>query len=188
MTTMITDMVEVALDRLLIQFKEAPLVRGLVELIVSQVQEVEQELNEMISSRTLWDGEELDGVGQTLDLWGGLLGEKRGSLSDADFIRFIVVRIARNSSSGTAEQLITILQRLTQADEVTLREHRSASISFEFKGGDLGSLSLGELGQIIQSSMGAGVQLSGIVQEHPNPFKLDTPGQGLDLGQLSRLV
>jgi len=188
MIKMITNMVERALERLLIQFKESALFPLIASMIVEQVQEVEVELNEMINNRIIWDGETLEGVGITLDQWGALIGERRGSLSDLNFIRFIVARIARNTSSGTPEQLLNILHRLTQADEIIIREHPGATVSFEFSGGSLGALVVGELQQIMQTSTIAGVQVTGVVETHSNPFKLDTPDQGLDQGQLSRLV
>lgn len=53
-----------------------------------------------------------------LDLLGGIVGERRDGLRDADYRRFIAARLAANKSQGTTDDLVKVLRLLTNASVI----------------------------------------------------------------------
>lgn len=52
-------------------------------------------------------------TGAMLEMWGGLVGEERGALGDADYRRFIMARIMVNRCRCTPDELIQICALIT---------------------------------------------------------------------------
>lgn len=55
-------------------------------------------------------------TGVTLDLYGQMLGQKRGQLNDDQYRYMIYVRIARNISTGDINNIVTLISMILQAD------------------------------------------------------------------------
>lgn len=93
-----------ALNDLLAQFHDKPNIAALVSAFLQQVQEAEDMLFDVFTKRTLdvATGAQLDGIGD-------ILGLPRGSLSDTDYRNRLRVQLAILSSSGTTNDLLSIL-------------------------------------------------------------------------------
>lgn len=104
----LTDLAATALGRVLAQYKTLT-TRMLpeVEVLVDQVQELEDAL------WAFWLQLDLDTPpeGVWLDRIGGLIGEDRGGVDDADYAVAIRTRILVNRSNGSIETLIAITEQ-----------------------------------------------------------------------------
>lgn len=79
-------------------------------------QKVEDDLYALIADRQLGTA-----TGASLGQWGVIAGEQRGSLSDAEYRRFMQARILANRCEGDPETLIRIFQLVTAPSVVETR-------------------------------------------------------------------
>lgn len=78
---------------------------NLVDAVAEKVQDVEDALWELYAER--W----LDvAVGAQLDVLGRIVGQSRNGYGDSDYRAHITARIIANRSSGTAEELLSLLR------------------------------------------------------------------------------
>lgn len=185
----LVDLVARGVAWLLSQFRYADNLNDFVGACIDELQEIEASLVSYLQDKNLYDegSDSFSGAGVILDLWGAAAGEKRGTLDDANYLRFILARFMRIVSSGSIDELVDITQRLTGTVDVHLREVFPALIQVTFTGGSLGALQVGELSEILEDAAAAGVKV-GVIQSTSNSFKLDSATRGLDNGLLSRLV
>lgn len=92
-----------ALDRLVEQFKHETNMQGVVTSFVNQIQDLEDSGWELFTERSLTTaiGAQLDGVGS-------IVGEDRENRSDDEYRLAIRVRILRNLSESTPEDILEI--------------------------------------------------------------------------------
>lgn len=107
------DHVEDGLDRLLGQFREANNIREINRIILEEVQQLEDALFDLFVLRTL----ELS-TGETLDLYGKVVGERRGGRSDETYRNFIQARILSNLAQGDINRIIKIIRIYVEANSV----------------------------------------------------------------------
>lgn len=144
------------IERILYEFQQKS--PEMVEFILSflyQSNELEDLFQEMIQTKDL----EL-ATGMQLDLIGVLIGEFRNNRDDTSYRNAIKIRIGVNTSNGTIEDLITVLELLFGNDtDIIIRRDGSASIT----------LFLGieepeeDLIPLIQQTIPAGVEISSIL-------------------------
>lgn len=144
-----------------------------ISLILSQFQEFSPILVEFILSflkecnpledvfQDLLDEKDLDEAqGVFLDFIGTYVGENRNNRNDTDYRQAIKVRIAINTSSGTIEDLIGVLNLLFGQDvQVIVTRSAPASLSL-FLGIPQPSENLIPL---LQQTVAAGVEISSIL-------------------------
>lgn len=106
-----TDQVAQALDLLIAQYKGKLTMADILNSWTQQVQELEDAFFQLLEDRTLGTG-----VGVQLDVLGAIVGQERLSSDDDQYLLRIKARIKINISSGTAEQLIEILNLLIDND------------------------------------------------------------------------
>ena len=94
-----------ALGELLSQFntEATPNLRGFTAGMVGQVQYVEDQVYDLRYDRLLSTA-----AGVQLDVYGRIVGEARGDLTDDQYRRFIEARIQANLSEGLPDQLLAI--------------------------------------------------------------------------------
>lgn len=102
-----------AYNRLTAVFLDKPLIQGLLASFTDQIQELEDGFYPFLTQLTVRNG-----VGKQLDLIGEWVGERRRGRNDLQYRRAIYLRIARNISKGTSEDIIDIYQLLTGATSV----------------------------------------------------------------------
>lgn len=104
----IPDHEDQALARLIEQYKETTTIKNIIRAIVAQTQDQEPVLDDLQTKRALETSE-----GVQLDLWGVILNQSRGGLSDAVYRALLFARVAQYNSQGTADELIAIFEALT---------------------------------------------------------------------------
>lgn len=111
------------LSRRIAQYAEATRWGQLLEVFLTEIQEIEDAARALLVDRLLQNA-----TGEMLDVYGALVGQKRVGLPDRLYRRLIRVRIQRNTSEGTPDDLIVVLKRLTEAKAIHLREYRPAEV------------------------------------------------------------
>lgn len=94
--------------RLLSQDWDKPRIVALAEAMGGGAQALEDDTFDVLMGRRLEAA-----TGATLDQWGAIVGEVRGTLDDADYRRFISARVLVNTGDGTVDELIAIFQVIT---------------------------------------------------------------------------
>jgi hypothetical protein len=135
----ITDHVDQALDRLQEQFKDKPNIIGLITALLTNVQEVENEIFALYSERGLDTAE-----GAQLDQIGVIVGQPRAGLADGDYRRRLRARIAVNNSGGTVGEMIVVTRLII--NDITL------SVLIDNDGGGVFEILI--LDEAITSSLG----------------------------------
>jgi len=109
----ITDHVEAAKARLISQFRSPkPVLHGMMESYVEQLQELEDVLWDVINHRLLdpAPGESVGAEGVQLDVLGKIVGQPRLGLSDSGYRSAIKLKIRVNRSRGSNVDLLEILR------------------------------------------------------------------------------
>lgn len=182
MTDRITDHVGEAVDRLAHQFRK-PLIEGLVGILASRAQGIEDVAWDLILKRTLQHAE-----GVTLDRIGAQVGAIPRPLGmDDDEYRGVIIQtaIAVNTSHGTTETVLDLL-RLLGADDVAIYETGDYTLLIQYQG-DLLVDDSGLIGTLIAATGPVAFSLSEV---EPGGFGFDgdPDARGFDDGGLARDV
>lgn len=94
--------------RLLSQDWDKPRIVALAEALGMGAQAFEDDTFDVLIGRRLEAA-----TGATLDQWGALVGEDRGTLDDTRYRRFIMARVLVNIGDSTVDELITIFEEIT---------------------------------------------------------------------------
>lgn len=180
--TTIADHDAVALSRLLSQFRGKPRFAALIRALVSGVQTLEDDADDLITLRTLDAA-----TGASLDQYGAIVGEQRGALADDDYRRFIRARILINRSRGTPDDLAAILALLFGVDVLDNVSHYEApplTIVFEVvdpAGSAVSTDVARRIARCVNDARAAAHRVDVIeVYDAAAVFRFDTPGQGFD--------
>lgn len=125
MEPIIKDVVEDATGKLLHQFKDKPKINAFLTGIVNQVQESENSKFDLLNGASIYTA-----IGERLDICGNIVGEPRLGKTDEEYRSAILQKIAINTSNGTPDKLLQILQILTAAENIKLWEHYPANVIF----------------------------------------------------------
>ena len=109
---------ESAEGKLLSQFKDKPVMKGLLLSALTPLQDTQSSLIEYSINNNL----EL-AIGQVLDVIGKLVGEARGGRSDSSYREGIFNRIVINSSEGTVNEVLEILVLISKGSKHRAFEH-----------------------------------------------------------------
>ena len=116
------DTVQEGLENLLWQWRDSPNLRGLLESFLEQFDDLELAYYDLLTKRGVREAE-----GVQLDVLGDLVGEERAGRKDDRYRAAILSRGLINSSSGTPEEMLTILAENTGSPSVNLWEHFSGT-------------------------------------------------------------
>jgi hypothetical protein len=117
MISLITNHAEQALERLREQYKNKPQLIALINSWNTQIQELEEVLFNLSTSRSITTS-----IGYQLDLLGQLLSKSREGRSDADYRIVLLAKVAKNISRGTPEDVIGVFKILTSSSQVQLSD------------------------------------------------------------------
>lgn len=174
MITKITSHVNAALANMLSRYEDATILRELLSSCVTPLQDLEDTLYDCIVSRLLDTAE-----GVNLDQYGALVGAARRGLSDADYRRYIRVRIMANRSNGQADVIIDIAAYITNA-AVKYYLMAPAEYLLQFTDGfALSSDLVTLLGELLEQTTGAGIGYT-VVQNYMGGKQFDTANRGFD--------
>lgn len=110
-------------DRLVTQWFDKPVVQGLLQSYMENVQTVEDIYEQLLDERSVFTA-----VGEQLNVIGSIVGEARSGKADEPYREAILNRIAINTANGTPEKIIEIIKLITESDSVKLVEHYPANI------------------------------------------------------------
>ena len=116
------DVVERGLSRLLWQWEDSPLLRGMLESYLTAGQEIEDAFFQLLSERGINEA-----IGAQLDVLGDIVGEARQGREDDKYRLAILSRGLINNSNGTPEELLEIVATATGATAPALWEHFSGT-------------------------------------------------------------
>lgn len=123
MTTLITNHIEAGKERLREQYKNIPEILALIDSFVGGLQELENSIFDLFTSRTITLG-----VGYQLDQLGVLLDRSRNGRSDEDYRIILLAKIAQNISRGTPEDVIGVFKLLSKSNKVQLGDGKKGEI------------------------------------------------------------
>lgn len=113
---------------LLHQFSKASLFKAFIRSLAKPFAEAYDELEKLHQGRYIDDAQ-----GATLDVIGQIVGQDRLGMNDEDYRPWIKVAIYLNNSSGTAENMLTILGILFgKKPPVRLQEYAPNEVIFTF--------------------------------------------------------
>lgn len=101
-----------AVDLLIAQFKEKPVIEGVLSSWVAQVQDLEDALWQILESRNM------SGEGDQLDNLGALVGESRDGRTDEFYRPAIAIRILTNKSNGSPDEILAIAAAVAKVDGI----------------------------------------------------------------------
>jgi hypothetical protein len=111
--TKITNYKERAILRLIEQYKEKPILKDILDAFSEEVQEAENAINSSFGKLDIDNNSN-----NQLDKIGDIVGERRSGKDDTSYRLAIKARIAINTSTGTAEEIISIFKLFTGATKV----------------------------------------------------------------------
>jgi hypothetical protein len=116
------DYVTIGQGRLTNQFSDKPLIRGVVNAMLSPLTDVENLADQVQTQRWIDTA-----IGVQLDGCGYIVGEPRIGRNDDDYRTAILFRIFVNTSNATPEDLIKGLRLLTTPDDIQYIEQYPAT-------------------------------------------------------------
>lgn len=179
----ITDHIDQALQRLIEQYKDQPVLEALISSYVAEVQTLENTLWELI------EGQMIDyAVGVNLDVIGRIVGQPRTSGDDEVYRNLLKVRIAINRSSGQWTDLNSVARLLLGAASIRWVNHGRMSISLRVL--DELAERPGDLQTYLEEAAGAGTRVDVIysVDAVADRFAFGPEGAGFQDGGLSGRV
>jgi surface protein len=118
----IQDLVAEGLDRLVYQWRDKPIVQGLLTSYLENVQPLEDVNFQLLDERGVYSA-----VGVQLDTIGLLVGELRRGRGDVAYRQAILNRIVINNSDGTPESILETLTIITLTPTPKIWDHYPAS-------------------------------------------------------------
>lgn len=107
----ITDHIAQAKALLITQYQGQPNLEALLSAFIAQVQDLENMLWDLIDKRILSAA-----TGDQLDILGSIVGQKRLGYDDDAYRLLVRVRILLNTSSGTPDNILTVVNLLIEND------------------------------------------------------------------------
>lgn len=146
--------VELALDKLISQYRCAENLQAFIIAITEEIQTLED------TFQCFFDRLNISAAsGNGLDQIGTIVGQERLGLDD-DFYRILLlVKIGENTSFGEPEKVIQIFKLITQAQQVFIQEEFDGEISL-YGDGQINPVTVNFLYQTIQRVVGAGVRVN----------------------------
>jgi hypothetical protein len=188
--TQISDHVKAAIKRLMSQYRDLnpqyflPLssdnsilpvsgISMLVAVFANEIQNLENVGFDVNNERLFYNGTTFPAQGAQLDGIGALVGIGRNGLNDAEYLIFIIAKIAENFSDGTIPAIGNIVSLLFETQIFNFFEMFPAEIDLQIPDtSPLDPALYGAVAGIIQASLGAGIGLGSIVvYDATNPFE-----------------
>lgn len=176
---------DVAWQRLLFQFRDKPRISSLVEALGAGAQLLEDVTWELIADRELGAAS-----GASLDQWGTLVGEARGSLDDDEYRQFIKARILANKSRGTINDLIRVFRLVTAPSTVRHEDVLPMAATFwAFRSEPMTDARAARVRRIMDDArpMGRALQLIEVPEGYFG-FESDPDALGYDVGRFARII
>jgi hypothetical protein len=160
----ILDHKEQAIENLRQQYKGRDKIKGLMDGIIQEIQNLEDIFIELRDERTLYIA-----TGAQLDAWGTVLNQKRNGLDDNAYRLILLGQVAVNVSKGTPEDMISVFMIFTNPDYISFNEIYPASMQLTTVGGEaIGSVE--DIKAALRRAAPAGVSIDLFMTAPGNPF------------------
>lgn len=172
-----TGVVDLAVERLLEQFCEKPLIEALVRPVARQMQQLEDAIWTLMFARNIdtATGAMLEDIGDLVDL-------PRNALSDSDYRAAIILRAFQLRAFGTSKNMFTLAQlQLGDGYNIEVLTDHSATFTFEVQE-QVTQVQADRLHSLIAQSVPAGVYYSTVffISDPAGIFKFSS-----DLGAIT---
>ena len=167
-----------AVAELLQQYRDDPNWCDIARAFGASAQLLEDQLFQLIVDRYLFAAK-----GAQLDQWGEVVGAQRQGLTDNDYRRVLLARIAANRSGGSPNELIAIFATLTAPSVVryTLIPPAHYYLTAE-RGSELSPEMRRAVARVMADANPAGIGYN-LFEALPGPFGYDgPPALGYDVG------
>ena len=154
------DHVEQGLSRMLSFWDDKPIIKGLFESYLRQLESVETTLFQLLEERSIYTA-----VGVQLDVIGAMFGVPRNGKDDEQYRPEILRKIAQQNDDGTTEVFMDALRLVTGSYMVDFFEHLSGDIH-AYCGEGLSPY----LYKLLKPSVPVGVDLTVMVDEKRDSF------------------
>lgn len=154
--TRIPNHADLAVARLVTQFKGSDSHAALLRAWARQVQELEDAFLALLATIVINTS-----TADQLDRVGAVIGCPRGSLEDVPYRAFLRAQILANKSSGTTEELIAVLRAILLAyngNSIVSKRWFPGSLALEAQG-DLGDAPTAAIARMLNIARAAGVRL-----------------------------
>lgn len=172
----ITTHVQDGLNQLLQQYKERPFIVGMFTAMIQQMQDIEDALYDLEPDCQLWNGTSIPAIGAQLDGIGEIVGILRNGLPNDEYALFLFGKIAENFSQDTVSDVINVAAYLFQAPIMLLQPIYPAGVVVEALGIVIPPGLWSLAAQLVQGSLGAGINLVVAGASFTNAFRFDGPG------------
>lgn len=175
--------VQAVRDRLAQYLRGQQNVVSFLSCFTASVADIQTAFDQLGSARSLADSE-----GAQLDVIGDIVGQPREGRTDALYRLAIQARIKLNKSSGTVEDLYTIIGLLLTTGSMELIDFPPAGFVLRVTGEAFDEDTFALVARVFHQARAAGVngQLQAPFAADANTFTLDgTPAQSLDAGLLA---
>ncbi len=166
--------VDEAVALLIEQYKNSPNLKDLITAFINRVQDAENMFYDLWQSRFLDNA-----IGSQLDGLGAIVGVSRENTTDDRYRVRIRARILLNQSSGTADQIIELIQLLlseSYTGTLTYLEMPPAGFFIDSTSGVITSDEATETGSAILSARAAGVMAQFIYTLTTSTFRFSASG------------
>jgi len=178
----INNSVQLALQRLLQQYKGRPLIAGFYTAFVKQIQDLEDSGDRIQPGLQIWDGTTTPAIGAQLDLIGRIVGIARNGLDDAQYILVIFGKIAENFSDDTIQSVLSVVGYLFQAQKILVQEIYPAGLYIQVLEPAIPKNFFPLVVNLIQNAMGGGIKLVIGSSATVNTFRFAGTGVGPNNG------
>ena len=164
---------------------QKPYLRALLrDVILAELQETEDFMFALIVDRWLPND-----TGAQLDMWGKILNEPRGGLSDTLYRGFLEARIITNTSSGTIDAIVKVLRMITRSESVIYMPTYPAALILQYENPAIPIAQKQRVKNQIASMIPAGVGFE-IVESNTNHFGFadDPDALGFSEGEWASII
>lgn len=175
---LVSNRVEIAKNYLLSQFKDKPNILALVDVLVTELQELENTIIELQNVRTISGarGWWLDRIGDDLDT-------PRNGYNDGDYKTILRIEMLKKTASASIEDIIRVLSLLSNDNELRVsnpNKYLIEAVGYMFDIKDVMLSSVADLFPLNSRKL--------IVQREITPFKFATAGHGFGNGSLNNIL
>lgn len=160
--------VQDALDRLMEQYRNKPRISAILTSLVDQIQDLEDVVFEVRDGTMLFNGTTYPAIGAQLDQIGEIVGQKRNGLEDAQYLLFILGKIAANYSDASLPTILKIIKIIYQPESVFIRNVYPNAIAYSLGNPALDPLFFNLARTLIQGALGQTVDISYIATHDPD--------------------
>lgn len=164
MTEKIETHVEDAENRLVTQYKNKTNFKDIIDVFSQRDQDLEDVFDDLLEKRNIYTAE-----GVQLDKLGEILNTPRQSLNDDDYRGLLFIKIGQYNSSGTIEEIISLVNAFVRPEKLEYFEYFPATFALNALNPNL-FIPAQDINLAIRNSKCLGVRFEGVITYVDNYF------------------